>query len=66
MLPSGKTSRVRTITTLDGDLAEAAAGDSVVLSLEDAIDISRGDIIVRRQATSADRHATRVHPLLDE
>ena len=48
VLPSGKTSRVRTITTLEGDLAEAAAGDSVVLSLADEIDISRGDMIVRR------------------
>ena len=48
VLPSGKTSRVRTLTTLDGDLAEAAAGDAVVLTLEDEIDISRGDMIVRR------------------
>ncbi len=48
VLPSGKASRVRTVTTLEDDLAEAAAGDSVVLSLEDEIDISRGDMIVRR------------------
>jgi bifunctional enzyme CysN/CysC len=48
VLPSGKTSRVRTLTTLDGDLAEVAAGDAVVLTLEDEIDISRGDMIVRR------------------
>jgi bifunctional enzyme CysN/CysC len=33
---------------LDGDLAEVAAGDAVVLTLEDEIDISRGDMIVRR------------------
>ena len=48
VLPSGKASHVRTITTFEGDLTEAAAGDSVVLSLEDEIDISRGDMIVRR------------------
>ena len=48
MLPSGKTSRVRTITTYEGELAEASAGDSVIITLEDEIDVSRGDMIVRR------------------
>jgi bifunctional enzyme CysN/CysC len=38
---------VRSIVTLDGELREAAAGDSVLLTLEDEIDISRGDMIVR-------------------
>ncbi len=47
VLPSGRTSRVRSIVTFDGELAEAAAGDSVMLTLEDEIDISRGDMIVR-------------------
>ncbi len=47
-LPSGKTSRVRKITTFEGDLTEASAGDSVVVVLEDELDISRGDMIVRR------------------
>jgi bifunctional enzyme CysN/CysC len=47
VLPSGRSSRVRSIVTLDGELAEAAAGDSVLLTLEDEIDISRGDMIVR-------------------
>ncbi len=47
VLPSGRSSRVRSIVTFDGELAEAAAGDSVVLTLEDEIDISRGDMIVR-------------------
>ncbi|MCP5007484.1 MAG: sulfate adenylyltransferase subunit CysN [Planctomycetes bacterium] len=49
VLPSGLTSRVKTITTMDGDLSEARASQSVVLSLEDEIDISRGDMIVRKQ-----------------
>jgi bifunctional enzyme CysN/CysC len=48
-LPSGRTSRVRSIVTFDGELLEAAAGDSVVLTLEDELDISRGDMIVRRR-----------------
>ncbi|HXF63703.1 MAG TPA: sulfate adenylyltransferase subunit CysN [Caldilineaceae bacterium] len=47
-LPSGRTSRVRAIHFADQELREAAAGDSVVLTLEDEIDISRGDMIVRR------------------
>ena len=47
MLPGGQTTRVRSIVTFDGELEEAAAGDSVTLTLEDEIDISRGDMIVR-------------------
>jgi adenylylsulfate kinase (apsK)/sulfate adenylyltransferase, large subunit len=48
VLPSGLTSKVKTITTMDGDLEEARAPQSVVITLEDEIDISRGDMIVRR------------------
>ncbi|HEY7768990.1 sulfate adenylyltransferase subunit CysN [Longimicrobium sp.] len=48
VLPSGKTTRVAAIETMDGRLAEAAEGDSVVLTTEDEVDISRGDMIVRR------------------
>ena len=46
-LPSGKTSRIERIVTPDGDLDVTEAGDAVVLTLEDEIDISRGDMIVR-------------------
>jgi len=46
-LPSGKTSRVKSIDTYDGELAEAGPPLGVVLRLEDEIDISRGDTIVR-------------------
>jgi bifunctional enzyme CysN/CysC len=42
---SGKSSRVRAIVTHDGDLDEAGAGEAVTLTLEDEIDISRGDIL---------------------
>jgi bifunctional enzyme CysN/CysC len=44
-LPSGKTSTVKTITTFDGDLGEAVAGQSVTLTLTDEVDCSRGDVI---------------------
>lgn len=45
-LPSGNRSRVKEIVTFDGNLAEAFAPQSVTLTLEDEIDISRGDMIV--------------------
>ena len=43
--PSGRESRVARIVTLGGDLPQAVAGQSVTLTLEDEIDISRGDVI---------------------
>ena len=46
VLPSGKTSRVARIVTADGDLPYAFPPQSVVLTLEDEIDISSGDLIV--------------------
>ncbi|WP_188237110.1 sulfate adenylyltransferase subunit CysN [Sphingopyxis sp. LK2115] len=45
ILPSGKTTTVDRIVTLDGDLDEAAAGQSVTLTLADEVDCSRGDVI---------------------
>ncbi|MEZ4711338.1 MAG: sulfate adenylyltransferase subunit CysN [Caldilineaceae bacterium] len=48
VLPSGRESRVKSIATLGGDLGEAAAGDSITLTLADEIDVSRGDMIVRK------------------
>ncbi len=47
ILPSGKRSKVKEIITYDGNLEEASAPFSVVITLEDEIDISRGDMIVR-------------------
>jgi len=49
VLPSGLESRVKSIVTLNGEIPEAAAGDSIALTLEDEIDISRGDMIVRKK-----------------
>lgn len=45
VLPSGRTSRVARIVTFDGDRPEAFAGESVTLTLEDDVDISRGDLL---------------------
>jgi bifunctional enzyme CysN/CysC len=49
VLPSGHGSRVKSIDTADQSQAEAAAGESVVLTLEDEVDVSRGDMLVRRK-----------------
>ncbi len=46
ILPSGKRSRIARIVTFDGDLSQASAPLSVTLTLEDEIDISRGDLLV--------------------
>jgi bifunctional enzyme CysN/CysC len=45
VLPSGRTTRIARIVTLDGDLDEAVAGQSVTVTLEDEVDCSRGDVI---------------------
>lgn len=47
VLPSGLRSTVKSIVTAAGEQNEAVIGDSVVLTLADEIDISRGDMIVR-------------------
>ncbi len=46
VLPSGKTSFVKSIITFDGELEKAEAGQAITLTLDDEIDISRGDVIV--------------------
>ncbi|KJH66395.1 sulfate adenylyltransferase subunit CysN [Chromobacterium violaceum] len=56
-LPSGKESRVKEIVTFDGSLSRAGAGQAVTLTLEDEIDISRGDMLVR--ADEARPHVSR-------
>jgi len=44
-LPSGKTSTVKSVVTMDGDLDRAGAGQSVTVTLADEIDCSRGDVL---------------------
>jgi bifunctional enzyme CysN/CysC len=47
VLPSGRKTRIRSIDTFEGPVSEATAGDSVAISTDDELDISRGDMIVR-------------------
>jgi len=46
-LPSGLTSKIKTVETMDGQVEEAFPPMSVTITLEDNIDISRGDMIVK-------------------
>jgi sulfate adenylyltransferase subunit 1 len=48
-LPAGRRSRVKSIETFDGRLEEAVAPMSVTLTLEDELDISRGDMLASAQ-----------------
>src|SRR5205085_2994853 len=45
--PSGRVTRVSRIVTFDGDLDEAVAGQAITMTIDDEIDISRGDLIVK-------------------
>ena len=47
VLPSGFQSKIKSIDTFDGEVAEAFAPMSVSITLEDDIDVSRGDMIAR-------------------
>jgi len=61
-LPSGKTSRVKSIVTQDGELEKAFPPQAITVTLEDEIDISRGDMIVHsdNQPEVADRFIAHV------
>jgi bifunctional enzyme CysN/CysC len=69
--PSGRESRVVRIATYDGDLAQAAPGQSITLTLADEVDVSRGDIICSADAAAgvADQFEATIvwmsdHPML--
>lgn len=61
VLPAGTTSKVKTISTFDGDLPSAFVGQSVTLTLADEIDISRGDMIVKHDAQVGLSNHLRAH-----
>jgi sulfate adenylyltransferase subunit 1 len=47
VLPSGMTSRVRALRTFDGPLPHAGLHAALTIELDDEVDVSRGDLIVR-------------------
>ncbi len=52
-LPSGKSSKIKSIVTYDGELEQAFAPMAVTLTLEDEIDVSRGDMLIGTELASA-------------
>ena len=68
VLPSGKESRVARIVTREGDLEEAVSGQSITITLEDEIDISRGDILATIDAPArvADQFESTIIWMSDE
>ena len=50
VLPSSKATRITRIATMDGDLESATAGEAVTLTVQDDIDIARGDVIAAQTA----------------
>jgi bifunctional enzyme CysN/CysC len=68
VLPSGKTSTVARVVTLDGDLPLAIAGQSVTICLADEVDCSRGDVLAAADAPPqvADQFETTLVWMSDE
>lgn len=52
VLPSGLKTKIKTIVTYDGDKDQVSSPESVTLTLEDEIDISRGDVIVKENESA--------------
>ncbi|GER08284.1 adenylyl-sulfate kinase [Iodidimonas muriae] len=67
-LPSAKTSKIKSIVTFDGTLPRAGTGEAVTLTLEDEIDISRGDMICHREdrASLSDQFEVKIVWMSDE
>jgi bifunctional enzyme CysN/CysC len=65
---SAKESRVKRIVTMDGDLDVAQAGDAVTLTLEDEIDIARGDVLTlnTERPEVTDQFAAHILWMIDE
>ena len=59
--PSEKTSKIKSIVTYEAEIPQAFVDQSVTLTLEDEIDISRGDMIVHATATPAFSNRMRAH-----
>jgi sulfate adenylyltransferase subunit 1 (EFTu-like GTPase family) len=61
-LPSCQTSRVKSIVTYDSELAETFPPQAVTVTLEDEIDVSRGDLLAHADSppwwTRASRHTS--------
>ena len=68
VMGSTRISRVKEIVTFDGRLPQAGTGDAVTLTLEDEIDLSRGDLLVHPEAPAefADQFAAHIVWMKDD
>jgi len=68
IVPSGKTSTVSRIVTMNGDLEEAVAGEAVTICLADEVDVSRGSVIAASDdpPESADQFEANIVWMSDE
>jgi bifunctional enzyme CysN/CysC len=68
ILPSGKETRIKAIVTFEGSLSEAGAGQAVTLTLEDDVDVSRGDVMCDPKAppTVADQFEAKLVWMADK
>ncbi|MEP6341959.1 MAG: sulfate adenylyltransferase subunit CysN [Maricaulaceae bacterium] len=67
VVPSGKSSKVKSIVTYDGEIKQAREDMAITLTLEDEIDISRGDIICHTTKETASADQLQAHILwMDE
>lgn len=68
VLPSGRATRVERIVTQDAELERAEPGQSVTLTIADAVDVGRGDMIcgVEQPAQVADQFQTTIFWMADE
>ena len=60
-LPSGKTSKIKSIYTYDGELQLANANQAITITLEDEIDVSRGDMLVHTGLEPKSTNAFKAH-----
>ncbi|NKB39243.1 MAG: sulfate adenylyltransferase subunit CysN [Gammaproteobacteria bacterium] len=61
VIPSGKRSCVKSIVTHDGELQEAVADQAITLTLEDEVDISRGDVICAAESPAEQSNQFAAH-----
>lgn len=68
VLPSGKTSRIGSVVTFEGERETAKAGEAVTLTLSDEIDVSRGDMLCHPQARAdiSDQFEAKIVWMTDE
>jgi len=63
ILPGGKKSSIKKIVTWSGNLESASAGQSVTVTLDDEIDISRGDVMISAKSSCGESDQFQAHVL---